>query len=141
MTRKTVHDFVNEARSEIEELDVAQVQAEVAAGSCTIIDIRDIRERIGLGVIPGAVSAPRGMLEFWFDPESPYYIDRYSFDDRYIFHCAAGWRSALAAKAVQDLGYTNVAHLEPGFKGWQDAGAEVEDITDTARWVKREKNP
>jgi rhodanese-related sulfurtransferase len=80
------------------------------------------------------------MLEFWFDPESPYYNERYKFDDRYVFHCAAGWRSALAAKAVQDLGYTNVAHLEPGFKGWTDAQAEVEDITDTARWVKRDKS-
>ncbi|MFB0902541.1 MAG: rhodanese-like domain-containing protein [Acidimicrobiales bacterium] len=140
MARRNIHDVVADARSEIEELDVAELQGEIEAGTCTVIDIRDIRERIGLGVIPGAVSAPRGMLEFWFDPESPYYNERYKFDDRYVFHCAAGWRSALAAKAVQDLGYTNVAHLEPGFKGWTDAQAEVEDITDTARWVKRDKS-
>lgn len=140
MARRTVHDMVADARAEIEELDVGELQAEMQAGTCTVIDIRDIRERIGVGVIPGSVSAPRGMLEFWFDPESPYYNDRYQFNDRYVLHCAAGWRSALAAKAVQDLGYTNIAHLEPGFNGWKDAGAEIEDITNTARWVKRPRS-
>ena len=139
MTRRNIHDIVAEARSSIEELNVAQLQAEIEAGSCAVIDIRDIRERIGLGVIPGSISAPRGMLEFWFDPDSPYYNERYRFDERYVLHCAAGWRSALAVRAVEELGYTNVAHLEPGFNGWKDAGAAVEDITDTARWVKRER--
>lgn len=141
MSRKNVHDFVNEARAEIEELTVEELQAEIeAGGDCMVIDIRDIRERIRLGVIPGAVSAPRGMLEFWFDPESPYYDDKYTFDGRYVFHCAAGWRSALAAKAVQDLGFTNVAHLEPGFAGWQEAGAPVEDISETSPWMRRPKD-
>jgi len=140
MARRNIHDIVADARSTIEELDVAKLEAEIAAGSCTVIDIRDIRERIGVGVIPGSVSAPRGMLEFWFDPESPYYNERYSFGERYVFHCASGWRSALAVKAVEELGYTNLAHLEPGFNGWKDAGAAVEDITNTARWVKREKS-
>ncbi len=139
MARRNIHDIVAAARREIEELDVAQLQAEIEAGSCTVIDIRDIRERIGVGVIPGSVSAPRGMLEFWFDPESPYYNERYKFDDRYVFHCASGWRSALATKAVAELGYTNVAHLEPGFNGWKEAGGEVEDISETAAWVKRER--
>ncbi|MEM7092759.1 MAG: rhodanese-like domain-containing protein [Actinomycetota bacterium] len=140
MTRKNVHDFVNEARAEIEELTVEQLQVEIEAGDCMVVDIRDIRERVRLGVIPGAVSAPRGMLEFWFDPESPYYDEKYQFDGRYVFHCAAGWRSALAAKAVQDLGFTNVAHLEPGFAGWQEAGAPVEDISDTSPWIRRPKD-
>ena len=138
MARRNIHDIVADARSSIEELDVAQLQAEIEAGTCTVIDIRDIRERVGLGVIPGAVSAPRGMLEFWFDPDSPYYNERYKFDERYVFHCAAGWRSALAVKAVEELGYTNVAHLEPGFNGWKEQGAEVEDISETSRWVKRD---
>ena len=140
MARRNIHDIVADARNTIEELGVAQLQAEIEAGDCTVIDIRDIRERIGVGVIPGAVSAPRGMLEFWFDPESPYYNKRYTFDERYVFHCASGWRSALAVKAVEELGYTNLAHLESGFSGWKDAGASVEDITDTARWVKREQS-
>lgn len=139
MARRNIHDIVAEARSEIEELDVAQLQAELAAGQCAVVDIRDIRERVGMGVIPGSISAPRGMLEFWFDPESPYYDEKYQFDQRYVLHCAAGWRSALAVKAVEELGYTNVAHLEPGFNGWKEAGAEVEDISETSRWIKRPK--
>ena len=137
MSRRTVHDQVREARERIEEIDVAQLQAELAAGSCMLIDIRDIRERYELGVIPGAVSAPRGMLEFWFDPESPYHQDRYQPDQRYVLHCAAGWRSALAAAALIDIGYEHVAHLEPGFAGWVDAGAPVEAIKTTSKWVKR----
>lgn len=140
MTRKNIHDVVAEARAEIEELTVAELQAEMEAGDCMVIDIRDIRERLKLGVIPGAVSAPRGMLEFWFDPESPYHDDKYTFEGRYVFHCAAGWRSALAAKAVQELGFTNVAHLEPGFAGWAEADAPVEDIGDTSPWIRRPKD-
>ena len=139
MGRKNIHDVVAEARAEIEELNVEQLQAEMAAQSCTVIDIRDIRERVKLGVIPGSVSAPRGMLEFWFDPDSPYYDERYELDGRYVLHCAAGWRSALAAKSVQDLGFTNVAHLEPGFTGWSDAGAPVDDISATSPWMRRPK--
>lgn len=139
MARRNIHDIVADARKEIEEVDVAQLQAEIEAGECTVVDIRDIRERVGTGVIPGSVSAPRGMLEFWFDPESPYYNDRYNFDDRYVLHCASGWRSALATKAIQELGYTNVAHLDTGFTGWKEAGGDVEDISETSSWVKRER--
>lgn len=140
MTRKTIHDVVAEARAAIEELTVEQLQAELASDNdVMVIDIRDIRERFDKGVIPGAVSAPRGMLEFWFDPESPYHQERYQLDQRYVLHCAAGWRSALAVKALEEIGYSNLAHLEPGFAGWAEAGAEVEDITDTSRWIKRPK--
>lgn len=121
----------------IEELDNDQLRAEIKAQAVTIVDIRDFRERVELGVIPGSVSAPRGMLEFWFDPESPYYKDRYRFDERYVLHCASGWRSALAAKTLVELGYSNVAHLEPGFNGWRDSGGAVEDISSAAKWVKR----
>ena len=139
MARRTIHDVVADAKDGIEELYIGQLQAEMAAGDVTVVDIRDIRERVGLGVIPGAVSAPRGMLEFWFDPESPYYDDKYQLDKRYVFHCASGWRSALAVKAIEEIGYTNVAHLEPGFNGWKESGAPVEDISETSRWVKRDK--
>ena len=141
MTRRNIHDVVADARSEIEELTVEQLQAEMEAGTCLVIDIRDMRERIKLGVIPGAVSAPRGMLEFWFDPESPYHDEKYSdFDGRYVLHCAAGWRSAIAAKAIQELGFTNVAHLEPGFAGWTAADAPVEDISETSSWMRRPRD-
>jgi rhodanese-related sulfurtransferase len=137
MTRRSILDQVAEAKAEIAELSVAELQAELAAGSATLIDIRDIRERIEMGAIPGSVSAPRGMLEFWFDPDSPYHRDTYRFDERYVFYCAGGLRSALATKAIQDLGFADVAHLEPGFAGWLEAGAEVDDVAATSKWVKR----
>ncbi len=139
MSRRTVFDMVNEAKAEIEEISVDELAAEIDAGTCTVIDIRDFRERLNLGTIPGAVSAPRGMLEFWFDPESPYYRENsYQFDDRYVFYCAGGMRSALAAKVVQDLGYGNVAHLEPGFAGWQKAEQQIDEASENAKWVKRD---
>jgi len=138
MTRRTVHDLVNEAKAAIEEISVAELQAEMADGDVTIIDIRDFRERVAVGSVPGAISAPRGMLEFWFDPESPYYRESYQFDNRYVFYCAAGWRSALATKVIGELGYTNVAHLEPGFAGWKQADATIEDVASTSKWVKRD---
>ena len=137
MSRRTVHDLVSEAKQSIEELTVDQLKAEMAAGACTVVDIRDFRERIGKGSIPGAESAPRGMLEFWFDPESPYHREHYTFDKRYVFFCASGWRSALATKAVAELGFDNVAHLEAGFEGWAASGAEVEDVAATSPWVRR----
>ncbi|MEE8601288.1 rhodanese-like domain-containing protein [Euzebya tangerina] len=137
MPRRTVHDLVAEARAEIEELTPAQVQAELTAGRATVVDIRDFRERIEKGSIPGAVSAPRGMLEFWFDPESPYHKDRYTPDQRYIFYCGSGWRSALATKVIGEIGYDDVAHLESGFSGWVEAGMVVEDVASTSPWVRR----
>ena len=137
MTRRTVDDLVAEAKADIEELTAEQVKAELDAGTAMLIDIRDIRERVEKGVIPGAVSAPRGMLEFWFDPESPYHQDRYTPEGRYIFHCASGWRSALAAQVIGEIGFTNVAHLETGFTGWVEAGYDIDDITDTSKWIKR----
>ncbi len=136
--RRTVNDMVREAKARIEELSVEQLQAEIAAGTCTVIDIRDFRERLEKGAIPGAISAPRGMLEFWFDPESPYYREAYQFDHRYVLHCAGGQRSALAAATLLDIGYTDVAHLEPGFSGWAAAGGAVEDVTASSKWVKRD---
>ena len=136
--RRTVNDMVREAKARIEELSVEQLQAEIAAGTCTVIDIRDFRERLEKGAIPGAISAPRGMLEFWFDPESPYYREAYQFDHRYVLHCAGGQRSALAAATLLDIGYTDVAHLGPGFSGWAAAGGAVEDVTASSKWVKRD---
>ncbi|MFT6290383.1 MAG: rhodanese-related sulfurtransferase [Ilumatobacter sp.] len=131
--------MVAEARSEIEELTPEQVRAELEQGDAMLVDIRDVRERIEKGVITGSVSAPRGMLEFWFDPESPYHQEKYTPQGRYIFQCASGFRSALAAKVIGELGFDNVAHLEPGITGWIESGYDVEDISETSRWIKRPK--
>ncbi len=126
--RKRLDDLVAEAKSRIEELSVEQLQAEIAAGDVTVVDIRDVREQWNLGAIPGAKSMPRGMLEFWFDPESPYFRKGLQFDSRYVLHCAGGHRSALAADVLQQLGYTNVAHLTVGFNGWKAAGGATEPV-------------
>ena len=135
--RRTVNDLVREAKAGIEELSVAELEAEIAAGSCTVIDIRDFRERLEKGAVPGAISAPRGMLEFWFDPDSPYYRDMYQFDQRYVLYCAGGQRSALATSVLMDIGYSNVAHPTVGFNGWADAGGDGADVSAESKWVKR----
>ena len=113
--RKTVHEMVEAAKTRIQNLSIGQLQAELAAGGIQLLDIRDVRERQALGWIPGALHVPRGMLEFWVDPE-----------ERIVLYCAAGGRSALAADVLQEMGFPNVAHLEVGFNGWSAAGMPVQ---------------
>jgi len=137
MSVKKAWDMVDEAKGRIENLSVEQVREELEAGRATVVDIRDIRELLQLGKIPGAVHAPRGMLEFWVDPQSEYYRDVFSPDRRYILYCAGGGRSALAADTMRQMGYADVAHLEAGFGGWSAAGEEVEDVASTSKWVRR----
>lgn len=127
-SRTSITALVAAAKARIEELSVGELQAEIERGGVTVVDIRDVRERWDRGTIPDAVSAPRGMLEFWFDPDSPYFRDSYRFDGRYVLYCAGGQRSALAAAVLQDIGYTNVAHLEVGYNGWKDAGGPTESV-------------
>ncbi len=131
-------DMVDEAKASLENLSVEQVDAERQAGSAVLVDIRDHRELYLKGKIPGALHAPRGMLEFWVDPASEYYRDAFVPEKRYIIYCAGGGRSALAAKTMKDMGYPDVAHLEPGFGGWEASGLEIEDIKPTSKWVPRE---
>jgi len=134
MARRTLNDLVTEAKNSIEELSVEQLRQEIDGGEVTVIDIRDVRERWDKGTIPGAKSMPRGMLEFWFDPDSPYFRDGVSFDGRYVLYCAGGQRSALAAKVLQDIGYERVAHLEVGFNGWATAGGGVDEVAPPAKY-------
>ena len=139
MAIKNIFHLVEEAKEGIENLSVAQLKAELDDPDLLLADIREIQERVDLGTIPGAKHAPRGMLEFWADPQSPYYRDWFQEDKRIVLFCAGGGRSAFAAKALADMGFTNVAHLEPGFSGWQEAGEAVEDVSASSRWVRREK--
>jgi len=104
------------------------LERELEKGEVQLIDVRDVRERWRLGSIPGARSVPRGMLEFWADPESPYYKKGLDPAQRTVVYCAGGMRSALAADALQQLGYVDVAHLEIGFDGWKQAGGQVERV-------------
>ena len=135
--RITLNELITAAKARIEELSAEQLQAEIEAGDVTVVDIRDVRERWNLGTIPGAKSMPRGMLKFWFDPESPYYRKGLDYDARYVLHCAGGQRSVLAADVLQQLGYTNVAHLEPGYNGWKAAGGAIEDVHPDQKYFKQ----
>ena len=140
MQRTSINDLVKKAKSEIEELSVEVVKREISEGSTILIDIRDFRERLLEGTIPGAVSAPRGMIEWWFDPDSPYHKEEFTFDQRYVLFCSLGWRSALATSALKDLGFSNVAHLEQGFTGWVDSDQTVEKVTSGEKWFKNQSD-
>ncbi|RKF15147.1 rhodanese-like domain-containing protein [Roseovarius spongiae] len=124
--RKTAADMVADARARIEEIDTADLIARREDPDLVIVDIRDVRERQRSGFIPGSVHAPRGMLEFWIDPDSPYHRDVFAQEGkRYVLHCASGWRSALAAATLQDMGF-EAAHLRDGFSDWVKQGGPVE---------------
>ena len=118
--------LVAEARARIPEVETADAIADLGAEDLVIVDIRDVRERQRSGFIPGAVHAPRGMLEFWVDPESPYHREVFAQPGkRYLFHCASGWRSALAVAMLQDMGF-DAAHLRDGFTDWVEKGGPIE---------------
>lgn len=139
MAIKSIFDAVGQAKERIDNLSVDQLKAELAGTpDVLVLDIRELQERVDLGTIPGSQHVPRGMLEFWADPKSPYYRDYFTEDQRMVLFCAGGGRSALAAVALMDMGFTNVAHLETGFGGWQKAEEPVEDVSSTSRWVRRE---
>lgn len=122
---KTAAQLVAEAKGRVENLTPDAVAAEIAAGQATLIDLREPGERAETGTIAGAVHAPRGMLEFYADPTSPYHRPEFDPGRRTILHCASGGRSALAADTLRQLGYTNVAHLDGGLKAWKEAGQPV----------------
>ncbi len=126
---KTAAEMVAEAKQRVENLSVDQAAREVASGDAILVDLRDPGERAQNGVIPGAVSAPRGMLEFWADPTSSYHRPEFDPNRRIILHCASGGRSALAADTLQQMGYQNVAHLDGGLNAWKAAGQPVESET------------
>ena len=126
--KKGYKALLAEANAEVTAMTPAKA-AELAKGEDTLlVDLRDPRELEANGRIPGAKSCPRGMLEFWIDPESPYHKDWFASGKRFVFFCAAGWRSALAAKTAQDMGLKPVAHLGGGFTAWRDAGGPVEKV-------------
>lgn len=122
---KSVAEMIAQARETITEHDPAEalrLQREVGA---VIVDIRDVRELQREGVIPGAIHAPRGMLEFWVDPESPYHKPVFAEDREFILQCASGWRSALSAKTLDEMGMSKISHIVGGFNAWRDDGLAV----------------
>jgi rhodanese-related sulfurtransferase len=125
---RTAADMVAEARERTENLSVQQAADELQQGRSLVVDLREPGERTEHGAIPGAIAAPRGMLEFWADPSSPYHREEFDPGRRIVLHCASGGRSALAADALKELGYTDVAHLGGGFNEWRDSGMPVEQV-------------
>ncbi len=119
-------DLVAQAKAEVENLTPDQVAAELERGDAVLVDLRESEELAASGAIPGSIHAPRGMLEFYADPDLPYHKPELERDKRVILHCASGGRSALAAKTLKDMGYTNVAHLDGGIKRWAEEGKPVE---------------
>ena len=119
-----VKEMVARARERIEEIETVDAIAMVDDPGVVIVDLRDVRERQRSGFIPGAFHCPRGMLEFWVDPDSPYFKEIFAEDKRFVFHCASGWRSALSVATLQDMGF-EAAHLKEGFSTWETQGGPV----------------
>lgn len=126
--RKGYRDLLEEAAAMIETLPVEQAKALHGQEDVVFVDLRDVRELPKAGKIAGAVHAPRGMLEFWVDPESPYHKPLFAEDKRFVLYCASGWRSALATRALVEMGLEKVCHIEGGFTAWCEAEGPVEPV-------------
>ena len=126
---KTAHQLVDEALAQVQTIDVAELRARLAAARTHLVDIREAEEIAAEGCIPGALHVPRGLLEFRVDPTSPW-VDAglISSGQDWVLYCGVGWRSALAAKALQDMGLTGVSHLGGGFQAWLAAGGAVQRL-------------
>jgi rhodanese-related sulfurtransferase len=117
--------LVDAANSEVETMPVEEAIKLASRDDTVLVDIRDIRELARDGKLPGAVHCPRGMLEFWIDPQSPYHKPVFAQDKKFVFFCAGGLRSALAAQTAQRMGMKPVAHIKGGFGAWKKAGGPV----------------
>ena len=118
--------LVDDAMAQVTTYSAQQVAARLNDPKVQIVDIRDVRELEREGTVPGALLAPRGMLEFWVDPDSPYYKPVFGDEGKeFILFCGAGWRSALATQTLQNMGMTNVAHIDGGFGAWKKAQAPI----------------
>lgn len=128
---KGFRQLVDEATAQIITYTVAQARERMADPAVQLVDIRDVRELERDGTVSGALLAPRGMLEFWVDPASPYYKPVFGDEGKqFVLFCGGGWRSALAAKTLQEMGMTNVAHVKGGFAEWRKQGAPTESYAD-----------
>jgi rhodanese-related sulfurtransferase len=127
MITKGIKQLVDDAEAEIETISTADAIALKEDPDIELIDIRDIRELWREGAVPGARHVPRGMLEFWIDPESPYHKEFFASGKKFVFFCAGGLRSALAAQTAQNMGLKPVAHIAGGFGAWKEAGGPTEE--------------
>jgi rhodanese-related sulfurtransferase len=120
--KKGIKALIAEAEKKTRGISADAAQAKLGDPGTVFVDIRDVRELERDGMIPGAYHAPRGMLEFWVDPDSPYYKPIFTEDKTFILYCAADWRGVLSAATLAEMGMQNVLHLEGGFSAWKKAG-------------------
>lgn len=127
--KKGYKELIEEANSLIETISIETAMSIFDNDDYSFIDLRDFRELKRSGKIPGSFSCPRGMLEFWIDPESPYHKDIFSQEKHFVFYCASAWRSALATKTALEMGLPRVSHIEGGFTAWIRADGKIEQLT------------
>ncbi len=120
--------LLENALKEIETVGLEQAVQMHASDDVQFVDLRDIRELKSEGKIPDAFHMPRGMLEFWIDPDSPYFKPVFAQDTKFVFYCKTGWRSALATQTAQKMGLPNVCHIEGGYDAWKASDADIELI-------------
>lgn len=126
--KKGFKELLAEAEREIRTLTMTEARDLLGSDDVTFVDLRDPRELEREGKIPGAFHAPRGMLEFWVDPDSPYYKDVFAPGKTFVFYCQSGWRSALATRTVQEMGLPGVCHIAGGYRAWKESGAQTEAV-------------
>ncbi len=123
-----IKELIAEAEKHIDAISVNEAEGMLKDDGVVFVDIRDVRELWREGKLPGATHAPRGMLEFWVDPDSPYHRDIFAADKKFVFYCASAWRSALATRTVQQMGMDRVCHVTGGFTAWKEAGKPIEAV-------------
>jgi rhodanese-related sulfurtransferase len=123
--RKGFRQMVDEAKSRIKTISIEEAKQRLGSDRVVFVDLRDVRELEREGMIPGAFHCPRGMLEFWIDPDSPYHKDVFAADKEFVFYCNGAWRSALAADVAQQMGLESVVEMDGGFAAWKSKGFPV----------------
>ncbi|MBL6692128.1 MAG: rhodanese-like domain-containing protein [Pseudomonadales bacterium] len=123
-----IKELIAEAEKNIDAISVDEAEGMLEDENVVFVDIRDVRELWREGKLPGAAHAPRGMLEFWVDPDSPYHREMFAEDRKFVFYCASAWRSALATNTVKQMGMDNVCHMTGGFTAWKEAEKPIEAV-------------
>ena len=125
---KSVKELVSEANEVVQTITASEAARVLKNDKYVFVDLRDFRELRREGKIPGSFSCPRGMLEFWIDPKSPYHKEIFNQNKTYVFYCASAWRSALSAKVAQEMGLSPVCHIIGGFTAWKKEIGEIEKV-------------
>jgi len=123
---KSSKQLVKEANAKIQTLSLDEAKEKLGQSDIQFVDIRDVRELEREGTIPGSLHVPRGMLEFWVDPDSPYFKPVFAEDKQFVLFCQSGWRSALATATLQDMGLNDVCHIDGGYSNWKNSGGATE---------------